>query len=180
VSLCARIRSPIVILALLLASCATQQTTPLVAPDTVSPAVLDGLCGRLRIDAIASTAPLAIVTETRPLATQQSMSALAMTVRGRVKGSRIAASAMEANRTLPVDVPSGQCTWRGIAPAQLARHRDEMLVELSAPAIHPFSPKEGGLFARVTVGGEGASWYWISLRPYGDQWAVGSVTVLSQ
>jgi hypothetical protein len=176
-----RLSGPIPILALLLASCATPKpATPLVPPESVSAAVLEGLCGRLRMDAIASTAPLAIVSETRPLATQQSMSALAMTARGRVKGNRIAASAIEANRTLPVDVQSGQCTWRAIAPAQLARHRDELMVELSAPAINPFAPKEAGLFARVTVGGEGASWYWISLRPYGDQWAVGGVSVLVQ
>ena len=169
-------------LALLLAlSCATKPATPLVAPDTVSAAVLEGLCGRLRIDAIASaTGPLAVVSETRPLATQQSMSALAMTARGRVKGNRIGQSAVEANRIVPVSVQNGQCTWRAVTPAQLDRHRDEMVVELSAPAVNPFAPKEAGVFARVTVGGEGASWYWISLHPYGDQWAVGNVSVLVQ
>ena len=168
------------LLAIALASCATHPAVPLVAPDSVSAAVLEGLCGRLRIDAIASTAPLAVVSETRPLATQQSMSALAMTARGRVKGNRIAGSAVEANRTVPVHVQNGQCAWRAVAPAQLDRHRDEMLVELSAPAINPFAPKEAGVFARVTVGGEGASWYWISLHPYGDQWAVGNVSVIVQ
>jgi hypothetical protein len=174
-------RRLVALLAIALASCATRPSTPLAAPDSVSPAVLEGLCGRLRIDAIASAAgPLAIVSETRPLATQQSMSALAMTARGRVKTNRLAASAVEANRALPVTVQSGQCTWRAVTPAQLERHRDEMLVELSAPAINPFAPKEAGLFARVTVGGEGASWYWISLYPYGDQWAVGNVSVLVQ
>lgn len=166
---------------LLALSCATQPAVPLVAPDSVSASVLEGLCGRLRIDAIASaTGPLAVVSESRPLATQQSMSALAMTARGRVKGNRIAQSAVEANRTVPVSVQNGQCTWRAVPPAQLDRHRDEMVVELSAPAINPFAPKEGGVFARVTVGGEGASWYWISLHPYGDQWAVGNVSVLVQ
>lgn len=169
----------IALLAMTLA-CATRPAAPLTAPDTVPPAVLEALCGRLRIDAIASTAPLAIVSETRPLATQQSMGALAITSRGRVNGNRIAASAVEANRVLPLAVQDGQCTWRPVAPAQLHRYRDEMLVELSAPAANPFAPREAGLFARVTVGGEGASWYWISLVPYGDRWAVGGVGVLVQ
>jgi hypothetical protein len=135
----------------------------------------------LRIDAIASSAsPLAIVRTTRPLATQQSMSALAMTARGRVKGGRIAASAQEANRELALQTAGTSCTWRPIRVADMAAHHDEMLVEISAPAINPFAPKQGGLFARMTVGGEGASWYWISLVPYGDHWAVGGVSVLSQ
>ena len=169
-------------LLLLLTACTTRPPAPpLVAPDSVSAAVLEGLCGRLRIDAIASpTAPLAVVSETRPLATRESMGALAMTARGRVKGNRIPASAVEANRTVPVTVRNGQCTWRAVAPAQIDGHRDEMLVELSAPAINPYAPKEAGVFARVAVGGDGASWYWISLHPYGDQWAVGNVSVLVQ
>lgn len=167
-------------LALALASCATAPPPPLTAPESVPPAVLEALCGRLRIDAIASTAPLAIVSETRPLATQQSMTALAITARGRVASGRIAASAVEANRVLPLAVHNGQCTWRPVAAAELDRYRDEMLVELSAPAVNPFDPRQAGLFARVTVGGEGASWYWISLAPYGGQWAVGPVSVLVQ
>ncbi|HEX6088409.1 MAG TPA: hypothetical protein VF266_28010 [Thermoanaerobaculia bacterium] len=167
---------------MLAAACATKPPAPpLVPPDAVSAAVLEGLCGRLRIDAIASpTAPLAVVSETRPLATQQSMSALAMTARGRIRTNRIAASAVEANRAVPVQVQNGQCTWRAVAPAQLDRHHHEMVVELSAPAINPYAQKEAGVFARVAVGGEGASWYWISLHPYGDQWAVGNVSVLVQ
>ncbi|HVG23586.1 MAG TPA: hypothetical protein VND45_05485 [Thermoanaerobaculia bacterium] len=175
-------RLALALIAILATACATQQaTTPaLTPPAAVTPAVLDALCGRLRIDAIASTAPLAIVSVTRPLATQQSMSALALLAPGRIKTNRVGESASEANRALPVVVESGQCTWRAVAPAQLDRHFDELMVELSAPAINPFMPKQGGLFARVTVGGEGASWYWVSLFPRGDQWAVGGVSVLSQ
>jgi hypothetical protein len=163
-------------------SCATQPATApaLTPPDTISPAVLEALCGRLRMDAIASTGALALVNVTRPLATQQSMTSLAMIAPRGVKGNRIAGSALEANRAIAVPTEGISCRWRGVAPAQLAQHQDEMLVELSAPAINPFAPKEGGLFARVTVGGEGASWYWITLVPYSGQWAVGRVSVLVQ
>jgi hypothetical protein len=144
----------------------------------VSAAVLDALCGRLRMDAIISNAPLTVVGTTRPLASQQSMSALAMTVRGRVKSGRINQSLAEANRSVPLSTEGTSCSFRAIAAEQLPRHQDEMVLELSAPMVHPFSTREGGLFARVTVGGEGAAWYWVSLVPYGDQWAVRGVSVL--
>ena len=170
----------LVLITLFAAACTPPPPKPQLAPpDVVSPAVLDALCGRLRMDAIASTAPLTVVGVTRPLATQQSMSALAMTARGRVKSGRIAQSAAEGNRAIALETGGTSCTWRPIAPAQLSRHQDEMVLELSAPMVNPFMPREGGLFARVTVGGEGASWYWVSLVPYGGQWAVRGVSVLS-
>ena len=171
-------------LALFVVSCATQPAGPapaLTAPDNVPPAVLEALCGRLRMDAIASSAPLTIVNVTRPLATQASMTSLGLTARGKLKANRVSASALEANREIAFATDgTASCRWNAIAPAQLAGHHDEMVVELSAPALNPFAPREGGLFARVTVGGEGASWYWVTLVPYGGQWAVGRVSVLVQ
>ena len=170
-------------LTLTLASCVTppSDAPALVAPDVVPPAALEALCSRFRMDAIVSNAPLTVVNVTRPLATQASMTSLASTAIGRIQGGRIGVSAVEANRELPVQTEgSASCMWRPIPLAQLPRHQDEMVLELSAPAVNPFVPREGGLFARVTVGGEGASWYWVSLMPYGGQWAVGRVVVLIQ
>lgn len=155
----------------------------LTAPDwpSVPPPVLDALCNRLRMDAIATGAPLAIVSTTRPLATQQSLSSLTYLERGRrPKADRVALTLADANRTLPVTTEGSSCAWRRVTPSQLPQLRDEMVIEVSAPALHPFAAREGGLFVRATVGGEHASWYWISLYSYGDRWAVGGVTVLSQ
>jgi hypothetical protein len=165
---------------LLLVSCATPTppaTSSLVAPDwtAVPPQVLDALCGRLQIDAISGTSPLSLVSTTRPLANAQSINALALATRGRVKGDRIGLSSMEMNRSLPIITEGAGCPWRAVPVAQLDRHRDEMMVELSAPAINPFSSKSGGILARVTVGGEAASWYWITLVPRGGQWGIGPV-----
>ncbi|MGZ5448683.1 MAG: hypothetical protein ACXW5U_11530 [Thermoanaerobaculia bacterium] len=165
-----------------LAACATQPAPPLAAPDwpAIPTGVMDALCARLQMDAIATGSPLTLVSTTRPLANPQSLSALAMTVRGRVKTNRVAMSSAELNRSLPILTDGATCRWRPIAASQLDAHRDEMVVELSAPALHPFAPKTGGMFARVTVGGEGASWYWITLFPSGGRWAVGPVYVLVQ
>jgi hypothetical protein len=154
----------------------------LVAPqwDAIPPGVLDTLCNRLRMDAIATGAPLAIVGTTRALANQQSLSALAFAARSGRTTARAGTSVTDANRAIEVVTAGSSCAWKKITPDDAARLYDEMIVELSAPALHPFSSREAGLFARVSLGGQGASWYWISLHPAGDRWAVGSVVVLSQ
>jgi hypothetical protein len=168
---------------LLIAACASTPKVPLTAPqwDAVPAPVLDALCARLQMDAIASGSPVAIVGTTRALATPQTMSALALVSRGsHTSRSRVAASAADANRFLPITTEGTSCIWRVIPANQIDRHRDEMLVELSAPMLHPFAAKQAGLFARASVGGQGASWYWISLVPTGDTWSVSGVGVLVQ
>ncbi len=171
-----------VVFVLFLAACATQPRPQLTAPDwtAVPPGVLDGLCARLQMDAIATGAPLAIVSTTRPLATPQSLNALAILAPGRVSGQLVTRSVADLNRELPVTTEGASCGWRAIAAAQLAAHHDELMVELSAPAINPFAPKSGGMFARASVGGQGTSWYWITLVPRNGRWAVGPVYVLVQ
>ena len=165
---------------LFLTACASQPAAPLKTPDwtSVPPPVLDALCARLQMDAIATGAPLALVSTTRPLATPQSLSALALMAKGRVKGDRAATSAMELNRALPVMTEGATCAWRPIAASQVNHLHDELIVELSAPAIHPYAQKTGGLLARVTLGGQGASWYWITLFPSNGRWMIGPVYVL--
>ena len=169
---------------LLFTACATQPPPPpLAAPnwDVIPAGVLDALCARLQMDAIATGAPgspLAIVSTTRPLATPQSLNALAMTVRGGLDTSRLPLSTEELNRAMPVEVANGTCAWRAVPVARMDSHRDEMLVELSAPSIHPFAPKSGGILTRVAVGGEGAAWYWITLIPRGEYWSIGPVHIL--
>lgn len=171
----------VLVLVLLLASCATP-APPVTTPewDALPIAVVDALCARLRMDAIGTSAPLAIVSTTRPLATAESIRTLTMTARGRTTSVRASESVAMMNRVLPVTTNGAACPWRPIDASRIAQHHDEMLVELSAPALHPFSPKEAGLFARVTVGGEGASWYWVSLLPSGTGWRVVDVSVLVQ
>lgn len=168
--------------ALILVSCASQSTPPIDAPQwtSVPPVVLDALCARLQMDAIATGAPLALVSTTRPLATPPSLSALALTARGRAKKGLAAQAAAGMNRSLPITHEGSTCRWRPVKPAQFDAMHDEMVVELSAPSFHPYAPKTGGLLARVTLGGQGASWYWITLIPNKGRWAVGPVYVLVQ
>lgn len=170
------------VLIMVVAACASKpKPPPLSAPqwDAIPAGVLDVFCSRLRMDAIAGGAPLAIVTTTRPLATAEAISALGRNGRGRTR-VQAAAAMDEGNRRIAVTTAGSSCAWRPVEESQTERVRDEMLIELSAPLIHPFLPKQAGLFGRATVGGEGASWYWISLIPYGEGWRVVSVSVLVQ
>lgn len=168
--------------ALLVTACASQpKPPPLSAPawDAIPVGVLDLFCSRLKMDAIAGSAPLAIVATTRPISTAEAISALGRTGRGRTR-VQAAAAMIDGNRRLPVTTAGSSCAWRPVEDSQTDRVRDEMLVELSAPLIHPFLPTQAGLFARASLAGEGASWYWISLVPYGQGWRVVSVSVLVQ
>lgn len=168
---------------LLLAACASTPKVPLTSPrwDEMPAPVLDALCARLQMDAIGNGSPVAIVGTTRPLANPQTMSALALVSRGaRSSRNRIAEAAADANRMIPIPTEGTACSWQVIPANQIDRHHDEMLVELSAPMLHPFASRQAGLFARVSVGGQGASWYWVSLVPTGDTWTVSQVGVLVQ
>ena len=169
--------------ALLLATCVTP-ATPIVPPDwTAIPLeVVDAFCARLQTDAIATGSPVTIVSTTRPLATARSMGILPLTV-GAPAGtmSNNASESMALmNRTMPITTQGSACPWRVIPAERYQQHFDEVIVELSAPALHPFSPREAGMFARVTVGGEAASWYWIHLVQTPDGWRPARVSVLVQ
>jgi hypothetical protein len=146
------------------------------APDweMVPSGVVDALCQRLKMDAIA-TGSLAIVRVTQPLITPQSIATLAGP-----KKVRKAPSVSFVNRAIPIDFTGTDCHWRPIEAGKLGQLADEMVVELSAPLANPYSKGEAGLFVRVTLGGEHPAWYWISLVPAGEGWAVRFVFVLSR
>jgi hypothetical protein len=146
------------------------------APDweMVPSGVVDALCQRLKMDAIA-TGRLAIVRLTQPLITPQAIATLAGP-----KKVRKAPAAPFVNRAVPIDFTGSDCHWRPIEPEELGQQPDEMVVELSAPLANPYSKGEAGLFVRVTLGGEHPAWYWISLVPRGDGWGVRFVFVLSR
>jgi hypothetical protein len=167
------------LLLLLLTSCASAPPPegPL-APewDAVPAGIADAVCMRLKMDAIA-TGKLAIVSTTQPLATPASIGALANIVRD-PKPSRRAASA-QVNRAIPITLGGGTCSWNAVPVADIARHSDEMLLELSAPLPNPYSAGEAGLFARVTLGGDYANWYWLPLLPTSGGWSAGMALPLS-
>lgn len=163
---------------LLFTACAsTPEYTGPLAPEweMIPPGVADALCLRLKMDAIA-TGALTVVNTTRPLVTPVTIGALANITRKRGKPS----DAPIANRAIPIALTgSGGCTWTAIDASAIEKHQDEMLLELSAPVANPFAAGEAGLFARVSLGGEHPSWYWLPLLPGGGGWSAGLALPLS-
>ncbi len=141
--------------------------------DMVPAGISDALCGRLRMDAVA-TGNVTIVRVTQPLATRESLAAVAVVTNNRKR----AREAPIVNRAIPIMFGHGSCAWTPIDVRDIPKHRDEMVVELSAPLPNPFKPGEAGIFARATLAGEHASWFWIPLRRATGGWQTGSISVL--
>ena len=162
-------------LALILAACATS-APPVTTPewDAVPAQVVEGLCRRLQDDALA-TGSLAIVQVTQPLANAESLQALAqVTANATLKGP----VAPVVNRVIPLLTTPGSCTWEPIDVREMKRRTDAMIVEMSSPLVNPFDQHEAGVFARVSLAGASDSWYWISMIPVAQGWAVKRVSVL--
>ena len=160
---------------LLLTACASQPKGPVTPEWEAIPAgVADALCMRLQRDAFA-TGNVTIVRVTQPLATPESVAAVQHVTK---HGSRGQAFPI-GNRAIPVlFAQGGSCRWTPIDVRDMAAHSDEMIVELSAPIVNPWKPKEAGMFARVSLAGAHQSWYWIPLLRQGDNWASGFISVL--
>lgn len=170
-------RHAVALLFVVLTACASTPKAPLEAPkwDAIPSRIVDALCRRLQMDAIA-TGRTAIVKITQPLATPQTMAALAGSTTPR--GAKRRAAAAVTNRAIPIELGRGSCAWEPIDVRDVAQHSDAMLVELSAPLLHPFNVREAGVLARVSLGDQHQSLYWVSLVPRGNDWGVRFVSVL--
>ncbi len=84
-------------------------------------------------------------------------------------------------RAQPVHLPQpgSACRWSSSNKTAAEYFGTSTLVlELSNPVEDPFA--EGfeprlGLFARYSIGGQAATWYWIALEPSGVDWRVAVV-----
>lgn len=159
-----------------LSSCATTASTLHPSPewDTVPASIVQALCNRLRDDGVAGSGDLAIVRTTQPLVTTGAIRALADSPRA-ANPVRIAEEISARQKTIPLLVPTSGCTWKPIDYLDPQRHGDIMVVELSSPFAHPFAMRAAGLFARVSLGGRHANWYWIPLMRAGDDWSLGRI-----
>jgi hypothetical protein len=166
-------------LLLMFAACATRSAPPpptLPAWSEVPASVLDAFCIRLHDEGISRETALNVVATTQPLVTVGSMTALADAAfyHGRLEPSRAAESAAEGSQSLPVRTGGGTCSWRSIPAAGRRIQTDIMTVELSSPFVNPFVRGSAGLLARLSLGGESATWYWIPIARRDDTWAAGT------
>ena len=162
---------------LLLAACTSAPPPPAPQFTAVPSSVLDVLCTRIRDEGIATTVDL--VRTSRPLVTREALQALADDA-GYKRSIDPAAveAAYAANATpLPIGKSTG-CPWNPI-DAAAPRSRDTMTLELSAPFVAPFGRGAPGVLARIALGGESATWYWIPLANQNGTWVAGRSTPLA-
>lgn len=84
----------------------------------------------------------------------------------------------------PVHLPqkTGQCSWaHPTGTDEEALASSQLLLELSNIVEDPFarsSESTHGIFARLSLGYQSGSWYWIALDRHGDTWNVSKVSGL--
>ncbi|HEX8155687.1 MAG TPA: hypothetical protein VF698_21315 [Thermoanaerobaculia bacterium] len=171
---------PVLVALLLPAACAPADKTP--APlipewDAVPAMIVDNLCTRLRSERLA-LGEIVILKTTQPLIRASAMAGLAERAAKRSSPAMLASQYAGYQQVIAVTVPTSGCGWRAIDVSQASQVRDVMAVELSSPLPNPFARKQAGLFARVSLAGAHASWYWIPLRWNGAAWDLGPVMPL--
>ncbi len=172
------------ILLFFLAACASSPAPPPPpkAPEwkVIPAAVLDTFCASFRDEGISMSTTINVVKTAQPmLITPSSMQALSDSFfyHGPIDPAKAAATATAGATELQIAVPH-DCAWRGIAPQTGSRYVDTMTLEISPPIANPYSRNSAGLFARLALAGESATWYWLPLVPRGETWTSGRLTVL--
>jgi hypothetical protein len=149
---------------------------------TIPAAVSETLCTSFREEGISATAGLNVVKTTQSLLiTPAAMQSLAEDSFGTIDPTRAADAAVAAAHEVPIALPHG-CAWRPIEAQSAGEFADTMTLELSPPLVNPFGLKFGhgsaGMFARVSLAGEAATWYWLPLLQRGESWSAGRLHVL--
>jgi hypothetical protein len=141
--------------------------------------VLDTFCGRLRDEGVSPETTLHVVTMTQPLITPNAIMGLAEAAfyQQRFDPAALSEAANGETTPMPVVVPQSACAWRGVAESA-RRSADIMTIEFSSPFKNPFAKKSYGLFARISLGNDAATWYWVPLGAINGRWAVGQPMLL--
>jgi len=137
--------------------------------------VIDVVCTRLRDDAIST---IAAVKTTQRIATPQALATLGASYGKRTSNERMTQALAGGQRSLPIETKSSVCSVDPIDRLDGRLHADAMVLELSSPLPNPFARGEAGLFARISLGGQHPTWYWIPLGRAGDHWMAGQALPL--
>ena len=171
-------RSSLVVMLLIVGCATTPPPPPPPALTEVPGSVLESFCARLRDEGYSTEQSIEAVRTTQPLATAQSMKGLAEAAGSAKSFDPIAAAQAASLEPLPVIVPRANCAWRAVEESA-RRSADIMTVELSSPFANPFVRHSYGLFARVSLAREAATWYWVPLSARDGRWAAGTPILLS-
>ena len=157
---------------LLAVMCAHRPPPPPPVPPTAVPrAAVDMMCSRMHAEGM--TGEMRALKMTQPLITPTSVEALAsaMFYTGH------SAPQISAAATVPVET-AGSCVTRAL-DSITPRDSDVMVAAFSSPFENPFVRGQLGVFARVSLGGEAATWYWIPIGRRGGAWGAANPVMLA-
>ncbi|HEY6843849.1 MAG TPA: hypothetical protein VI391_06755 [Thermoanaerobaculia bacterium] len=134
-------------------------------------AAVDAMCSRMHSEGINTE--LRAVSTSQPLITPQALAALgsALFYSGRVNPQITAAI------SVPVQT-AGSCVTRAIESVT-GSDADVMVVAFSSPFANPFARGQLGVLARLSLGNEASTWYWVPIGERAGQWGAGSPIMLS-
>ena len=161
----------------LLACASSPQQTPAKPITQLPPAALDVMCQRLRAEGM--TSEVRVVKETQRIITPASLKALAEASYSAKDVKPEVVQAILLTPLIPIEKPEKTCISRFITSAEAARANDVMLIQFSSPFANPFARNQSGTLARLSLGGEASTWYWIPLIYRNDQWLAGAPAALS-
>jgi len=161
--------------------CASAPSGPLPSPEweLIPQGVIDTFCMRLKAEGVAEGVPVTIVSTTQPIASMQTIGALAGPMPRKANVQQATEALRASQRSLPLTLGPGPCHWIAVDAARAYRQSDQMLVEMSAPLANPFERGQAGMFVRMSLAGEHGQFYWITLLPRAGGWVVGYIEALS-
>lgn len=164
------------LLVLLSAACASKPQPPPLLPSVVPRAVIEVLCAHLRAEGM--TSEVRAVTTTQPLVNAATLQALAQAEFYHGRASFDPADVIHGG-AISVDVAPGACITRTIEGINVRRDSDVMVLEFSQPFVSPFARRESGVVARLSLGNEAATWYWVPIGERNGRWAAGAPVPLA-
>jgi hypothetical protein len=148
--------------------------------------VLDSLCATsIRNEGIGRQTTIHVVPRSQSLVSVASLVGLRRAYfvkpgKGLEQTPQIAQTIAAELTSIPVDIPQSghSCAWAALDHFDRSRDNDKMILQISTPFANPYSRTEWGAFARLTVGGEAAAWFWVPLKTKDGAIGIGHVMEL--
>lgn len=135
-------------------------------------AAVETMCNRMHAEGM--TGELRVVKNSQPLITPASVDGIAEAMFYRGKSVAPITAAVK----VPVET-EGSCTTRAIDALDARRDADVMVLQFSSPFANPFARGQLGVIARLSLGNEAATWYWIPIAERNGTWGAGASIMLA-
>ncbi len=152
------------------ATCASAPQ-PTALPPAIPRSIVEVMCGRMRSEGMSSD--LRVVKTTQPLVTPAVIAALADVAFYRGKP----VTPVMPNASMPVEPAS--CSRVMIEAVNPRRDVDAMVLQFSSPFSNPYTRHQIGVIARLSLGDDSPTWYWIPIADRNGSWGPGSPLMLA-